>query len=66
MAQSVSSIANLLGPPLAGAILRTTNSDSKHFLGVQLFVGLLMAVGAVQALGLWRLLVTKRGAKRWV
>ncbi|KAK5097814.1 hypothetical protein LTR70_002856 [Exophiala xenobiotica] len=66
MAQSVSSIANLLGPPLAGAILRATNSDSTHFLGVQLFVGLLMAIGAVQALGLWRLLITRRGAKRWV
>jgi len=66
MAQSVSSIANLLGPPIAGAILRAANSDSTHFIGVQLFTGLLMALGAVQCLGLWRLLMSKRGARFWV
>jgi len=66
MAQSVSSIANLLGPPIAGAVLRAANSDSKHFIGVQLFTGMLMALGAIQAVGLWRLLITRNGAKRWV
>lgn len=66
MAQSISSIANLLGPPIAGAVLKAQNSDGKHFLGVQLFTGLLMTIGAVQILGLWSILVRKRGARFWI
>lgn len=66
MAQSISSIANLIGPPIAGAVLKAQNPDGKHFLGVQLFTGLLMALGAIQLLGLWRLLIRKRGVKFWI
>lgn len=66
MAQSISSIANLIGPPIAGAALKAAGGEGKHFIGVQLFTGLLMALGSIQLLGLWRLLVLKRGSKFWV
>lgn len=66
MAQSISSIANLLGPPLAGAILKAAGTNGKHFIGVQLFCGLLMSLGCLQLFWLWRLLIVKRSAKFWV
>lgn len=66
MAQSISSIANLIGPPIAGALLRATNPDGRHFVGVQIWIGLLMLLGAVELAGLWAILIRKRGAKRFV
>lgn len=66
MQPGISSIANLLGPPIAGAILHAASSDGRHFIGVQLFCALLMTFGAVQLVGLWRLLIVKRNAKFWV
>ena len=66
MLPGISSIANLLGPPIAGAILNAASGDGKHFIGVQLFCALLMTLGAIQLTGLWRLLIVKRGSKFWV
>lgn len=68
MAQSISSIANLTGPPIAGAILSAASKKggTSNFIGVQLFTGILMALGSIQLIGLWRLLITKRNAKFWV
>lgn len=65
MAQSISSIANLLGPPVAGAILKAANPDLKHYIGVQLFTGVLMLAGSLVVMLLWRILV-KKGSKIFV
>ncbi|CAG8127082.1 unnamed protein product [Penicillium salamii] len=65
MAQSLSSFASLLGPPIAGALasINSTGSADLNFLGIQLFSGITMAFGAVQLLGLWYLLYTRRGKR---
>jgi hypothetical protein len=63
MAQSLSSFATLLGPPIAGALASIGSSGSAdlNYLGIQLFSGITMCFGAVQLIGLWYLLYTKRG-----
>ncbi|CAG8948559.1 unnamed protein product [Penicillium salamii] len=65
MAQSLSSFASLLGPPIAGALasINSTGSADLNFLGIQLFSGITMAFGALQLLGLWYLLYTRRGKR---
>lgn len=65
MTQAISAFANLIGPPIAGALLRARPAGREHFLGVQLFVGILMLTGMVGILSLWRRLVHKRGVKLW-
>ncbi|CAG7938096.1 unnamed protein product [Penicillium nalgiovense] len=66
MAQSLSSFATLVGPPIAGA-LATIGSDGSagsadlNYLGIQLFSGIVMCFGAFQLIFLWYLLYTKRG-----
>lgn len=65
MAQSISAFANLLGPPIAGAILRAGGSSERRFLGVQLFTGLLLLCSTGFMFSLWRALVVRRGAKIW-
>ncbi|CAG8908933.1 unnamed protein product [Penicillium egyptiacum] len=63
MAQSLSSFATLVGPPIAGA-LATIGSDGSadlNYLGIQLFSGIVMCFGAFQLILLWHLLYTKRG-----
>jgi len=62
MAQSVSSIANLVGPPIAGALLRI-NRDGRNFLGVELWSGLILLLGTCQLFVLWITLIKRRGAK---
>lgn len=65
MAQSLSSFASLLGPPIAGALasIGSTGSTDLNFLGIQLFSGITMAFGALQLVGLWYLLYTRRGKR---
>jgi hypothetical protein len=63
MAQSLSSFATLLGPPIAGALasIGANGSADLNYLGIQLFSGITMGFGALQLTGLWYLLYTKRG-----
>ncbi|CAI7650032.1 unnamed protein product [Penicillium bialowiezense] len=65
MAQSLSSFASLLGPPIAGALasIDSTGSADLNFLGIQLFSGITMTFGALQLVGLWYLLYTRRGKR---
>ncbi|CAG7933491.1 unnamed protein product [Penicillium olsonii] len=65
MAQSLSSFASLLGPPIAGALasINSTGSADLNFLGIELFSGITMAFGAFQLIGLWYLLYTRRGKR---
>ncbi|KAJ5143013.1 uncharacterized protein N7515_001800 [Penicillium bovifimosum] len=65
MAQSLSSFATLLGPPIAGALasIGSHGSEDLNFLGIQLFSGTVMLFGAFQLFGLWYLLYTVRGKK---
>jgi len=60
MAQGISSIASLVGSPIAGALL---GINGNAYLGLQLFSGLVMTLGACGLIFLWTLLVTKRGSK---
>jgi hypothetical protein len=65
MAQSVSSFASLLGPPIAGALasLDSHGSADLNFLNIQLFSGLTMSIGAIELLLLWYLLRKIRNKK---
>jgi MFS family permease len=63
MAQSLSSFATLLGPPIAGALasIGANGSADLNYLGIQLFSGITMGFGALQLIGLWYLLYKTRG-----
>lgn len=62
MAQGIGSIASLVGSPIAGALSQvgTSGPEERNYLGLQLWAGLVMLVGALNLLGLWWQLVTKR------
>lgn len=72
MAQLFSAAANLIGPPIAGALANTRTGASEalqtryHYLGVQLWCGLVMLVGAVMVIILWLILIKKRHTKRMI
>ena len=59
MAQSIGAIASLIGSPIAGALL----GDETNYLGLQLFSGLIMLVGAGMLVALWVSLVKMRQCK---
>ncbi|KAJ5509217.1 hypothetical protein N7527_011360 [Penicillium freii] len=63
MAQSLSSFATLVGPPIAGALasIGADGSADLNYLGIQLFSGIVMCFGAFQLIFLWYLLYKKRG-----
>lgn len=65
MAQSLSSIASLTGPPIAGALasIGSSSSENLNFLGIQLFGGITMVLGAFELMFLWYLLRKIRGKK---
>lgn len=62
MAQAISSIANLIGPPIGGALLRSGHHNGQNWLALQLWCGLVLTFGTVCLLGLWALLIKKRNA----
>ena len=61
MSWSVSSIATLIGSPIAGALLRTKDGET-DFLGVQLWAGVCLLVGAGCLLVLW--VVTRKSLNK--
>ncbi|KAJ5127740.1 hypothetical protein N7448_008519 [Penicillium atrosanguineum] len=65
MAQSISSFASLLGPPIAGALasVGSHSSTDLNFLNIQLFGGITMSIGAFELLLLWYLLWKIRDKK---
>ncbi|KAJ5110218.1 hypothetical protein N7532_002863 [Penicillium argentinense] len=65
MAQSFSSFASLIGPPIAGALasIGSEGSSDLNFLSIQLFSGIVMAFGACELLLLWYLLYRLRDKK---
>lgn len=63
MAQAIGAIASLVGSPIAGALVR---DDGKDYLGMQLFSGLVMLVGASLLVCLWFTLVRTRNCKNWI
>lgn len=70
MAQLFSAIANLIGPPIAGALVSVRKSsardDRHHYLGVQLWAGLVMFIGTWLTCLLWVILVKKRHTKKMI
>jgi hypothetical protein len=60
MAQAVGATASLIGSPIAGALV---GDGGKHYIGLQLFSGLVMLVGTAIQLCLWTNLVKKRQCK---
>lgn len=64
MAQGIGSFASLIGSPIAAA-LTSINAQPGHpnYLGLQLFGGLIMALGGCNLFGLWALLVKQRELK---
>lgn len=65
MAQSISSFASLIGPPIAGALasIDSDGSADLNFLGIQLFSGITMTLGACSLIVLWYLLYRLRDKK---
>jgi len=70
MAQLFSAIANLVGPPVAGALVNARKGSAKqdrhHYLGVQLWAGLVMVVGTLGVCCLWVILIKKRHTKKMI
>jgi MFS family permease len=61
MAEGIMSFANLIGSPIAGALAQINARDGKqNYLGLQLFSGLIMILGAVNLCMLWVLLIRQR------
>jgi MFS family permease len=69
MAQGIGSVASLIGSPIAGALTSINAKGSPggvNYMGLQLFSGITMVVGGCNLIGLWMLLVKRRGAKKWI
>ena len=64
MAQGIGSIASLIGSPIGGALTSINAGKSPggtNYLGLQLFTGFTMILGAINLIGLWMLLIKRRG-----
>ncbi len=69
MAQGIASTASLIGSPIAGALIgihAKSSTGGVSYLGLQLFCGVTMVFGGCNLLGLWALLVKRRGVKKWI
>lgn len=64
MSMSVSSIATLIGAPIAGALLKTSESGRMDFLGIQVWGGVFLLAGAAWCCVLW-LAAWKKLGKGW-
>jgi hypothetical protein len=60
MAQAVGATASLIGSPIAGALV---GDNGQHYIGLQLFSGLVMLIGTIFQVFLWINLVKKRNCK---
>lgn len=60
MAEAIASLFNLLGPPIAGALIRKSKDKQREYLGLQIFAGLVFMVGGAELIYLWWYLVKKR------
>lgn len=70
MAQLFTAVANLIGPPIAGALVSARkmppSEDRHHYLGMQLWTGLVMFTGTGLTCGLWVILIKKRHTKKMI
>lgn len=69
MAQGIGSVASLIGSPIAGALTRINAGGSTggvNYVPLQLFSGVTMVFGGINLIGLWMMLIKKRGVKKWI
>lgn len=69
MAQGIGSIASLIGTPIAAALASASSRPGEtNYLGLQLFSGLIMLVGACNLGFLWVVLAKRResGSSKWI
>ena len=69
MAQGFGSVASLIGSPIAGQLIRINAENSPggvNYLGLQLFGGLTMIFGGCNLIGLWILLIKRRGKGKFI
>lgn len=66
MAQGIGAIASLIGSPIGGALIRNKGNGSVDFLGLQLFSGSALIAGGCNLIGLWILLVKRRGKGKFI
>ncbi|KAK5053778.1 hypothetical protein LTR84_001739 [Exophiala bonariae] len=66
MSEAIASAFNLIGPPIAGALMRKDEKKTREYLAVQMFAGLILIGGGVQLLYLWWYLVKKRSNKVFI
>ncbi|PVH97936.1 MFS monocarboxylate transporter-like protein [Periconia macrospinosa] len=64
MSWSVSSVASLIGPPIAGQLLRTKDDGRVDFRGLQIWSGCFLLLGSCTLAVLWYVSVKKLG-KGW-
>jgi hypothetical protein len=62
MSWSVSSVASLIGAPIAGALLRKGEDGRTNFIGVQVWSGACLMIGTAWLIVLW--FVTVRTQKK--
>jgi hypothetical protein len=62
MSWSVSSIASLIGAPIAGALLKRTDGRT-NFIGVQVWSGVCLVIGTAWLVVLW--IATVKSQKKW-
>ncbi|KAL6250313.1 hypothetical protein RBB50_002614 [Rhinocladiella similis] len=63
MAQAIGATASLIGSPIAGALI---SDHGRNYLGLQLFSGFVMLVGACLLVCLWITLVKQRNCRKLI
>jgi MFS family permease len=69
MAQGIGAFASLIGSPIGGALTQVHVPKSlgvSNFIGLQLFSGLTEIVGGCSLIGLWILLIRRRGLGKFI
>lgn len=63
MSQALNSVGSLIGAPIAAALASATSTDgTTNYLGLQLYAGAIMTAGGLMLMGLWLILIRRRGS----
>ena len=67
MAQGIGALASLIGSPIGGALITAASRGTNvNYIGLQLFSGLTEVLGGCNLIGLWILLIRRRGKGKWI
>lgn len=66
MAQGIGAFASLIGSPIGGALIRNASDGTSNFIGLQAFSGAALIAGGCNLIGLWMLLIKRRGLGKFI